>query len=64
MAPYEHLHGFTPLSLKKLIRPAGYKTLPFGMLYRQYPLLPLRNAISRIYPAAGQTMLLMQPSHL
>jgi hypothetical protein len=60
MAPYEHLHGFTPFSLKKLIRRAGYKSLPFWKLYRQYPLLLMRNAISQIYPAAGQTMLLLQ----
>lgn len=64
MAPYEHLHGFTPLSLNQLIRRAGYKTLPLRKLWCQYPMLPLRNAIRRIYPPAGQTMLLVQPDHL
>jgi SAM-dependent methyltransferase len=63
MAPFEHLHGFTPLSLNKLMRRAGYKTLPIWQLYRHYPMLLIRNAISPIYPAAGQTMLLMQLSH-
>ena len=63
MAPFEHLHGFTPLSLNNLIRRAGYKTLPISRLYRHYPMLLIRNAICPIYPAAGQTMLLMQPSN-
>jgi len=64
MAPYEHLHGFTPLSLNKLVKRAGFNSLSFAILYREYPLLLLRNAILRIYPGAGHIMLLIQSTHL
>jgi hypothetical protein len=64
LAPFEHLHGFTPISLNKLIRRAGYKTFPLQMLWRQYPILAIRNVLRRIYPPAGQTMLLTRPGHL
>lgn len=56
MAPFEHLHGFTPSSLVSLIRRAGYTCLPIMALWRQYPILTIRNAIGRICPPAGQTM--------
>jgi SAM-dependent methyltransferase len=64
MAPFEHLHGFTPRSLNELIKRSGYTTLPFFKLLSHYPLLSIRNVINRIYPAAGQTMVLMKPNDL
>lgn len=64
MAPFEHLHGFTPLSLNTLIKRADYKTLPLQMLLRHYPIMVIRNLFRRIYPPIGQTMQLMTSGHL
>ena len=58
MAPFEHLHGFVPLSLIALLNRSGFKPLPLNALWRQYPVLATRNLINRFYPPAGQTMLL------
>lgn len=58
MAPFEHLHGFTPSSLIKLVKRSGYKVLPLEMLWRYYPILSMRNLVSHVYPKAGQTMVL------
>ena len=62
MAPFEHLHGFTPLSLVILVKRANYKPLSFATILRQYPLLTIRNVIGRIYSPAGQTMILVTPA--
>jgi hypothetical protein len=60
MAPFEHLHGFNPKSLKLLVERAGYSSLHPMALWRQYPISMIRNMLGRIYPSAGQTMVLVQ----
>lgn len=62
MAPFEHLHGFTPKSLRKLIARAGYCKLTSLDVLRFYPLLGLRNAVGRFYPSIGQTLIIATTS--
>ncbi len=62
LAPFEHLHGFTPASLVSLIKRAGYTELPRKQLLRHYPVLTLRNMSSQFYPPFGQTLALAKIS--
>jgi len=58
MAPFEHLHGFTPTSLVNLIKRSGYELLPLDKVWRNYPILSIRNLAGNVYPRAAQTMAL------
>jgi len=58
MAPFEHLHGFTPSSLVNLISRAGYEHLPLKNIWRNNPNLLIRKLIGKLYPKAVQTMVL------
>ncbi|MDD3288027.1 MAG: class I SAM-dependent methyltransferase [Alphaproteobacteria bacterium] len=60
MVPFEHLHGFTPLSLKKVVERAQLRSVSNSALWRFYPVLKLRNILGRIYPRLGQTMFFAQ----
>jgi SAM-dependent methyltransferase len=59
MAPFEHLHGFTPLSLTKLVARSRYKSIPFTDLLRYYPTSVPRRAIGRFFEQVGQTKLIL-----
>jgi SAM-dependent methyltransferase len=58
MAPFEHLHGFTPRSLVNVIERSGYELIPLKKIWRNYPVLVARNLAGKIYPKVGQTMAL------
>ena len=58
MAPFEHLHGFTPSSLVNLIKRSGYELLPLKKIWRNYTSLSIRNLVGKVYPKAAQTMVL------
>lgn len=60
MAPFEHLHGFTPSSLVNLIERSEFELLPLKKIWRNYLILSIRNLISKIYPKAAQTIVLMK----
>jgi SAM-dependent methyltransferase len=58
MAPFEHLHGFTPPSLVNLINRSGYELISLNELWRNYPNLSIRNLIGNFYTKAAPTMAL------
>jgi len=58
MAPFEHLHGFTRLSLVNLIKRAGYELLPLNKFWRSYPNFAIRNLVGNVYTKVAQTMVL------
>lgn len=58
LAPFEHLHGFTPSSLAILIMRSGYEVLPLGKIWHNYPELVIRNLVGKVYSKAGKTMML------
>jgi SAM-dependent methyltransferase len=62
MAPFEHLHGFTPISLLHVVRWAGFESLPMSRLILQYPLLALRSWTERWIPALGNTYMIVRPT--
>jgi hypothetical protein len=58
MAPYEHLHGFTPSSLALLAMRANLVPLSGMRMWRFYAAVQLRHIIGTIIPRLGQTMFL------
>ncbi len=58
MAPFEHLHGFTPPSLVNLIKRSGYEPLSLNEVWRNYPNLSIRNLIGNVYSKVAPTMAL------
>jgi len=60
MAPFEHLHGFTPSSLVNLIKRSGYEHLPLKKTWRNYTIVSLRNLVGKLYPNVAQTIVLAQ----
>lgn len=62
MAPFEHLHGFTPDSLLALARRAGFLPLPGIRLARHYPSMWLRGVARGLAPRWGSTFLVLMPS--
>lgn len=59
MAPFEHLHGFTPASLKALARRAGFDVVSGWRLARSYPVNWLRDAAEPLRPGWGSTFALL-----
>ncbi len=55
LAPFEHLHGFTPRSLRLLTARAGFRSIGTGRLLRHRPELPLRRWLSILQPRMGTT---------
>jgi SAM-dependent methyltransferase len=55
MAPFEHLHGFTPRSLRTLILKAGFTPASGLRLYLFFPLDQIRKFAYKIYPNIGST---------
>ena len=60
MAPFEHLHGFTPSSLVNLIKRSGYEPLPLKKIWRHYTIFSLRNLAAKLYPKVAQTIVLVK----
>ena len=60
MAPFEHLHGFTPNSLETVAIRAGFKSVNNLYTWVQYPKEMLRSYIGKLFPKFGQTFLLIK----
>jgi SAM-dependent methyltransferase len=56
LAPFEHLHGFTPNSLDFLIERAGFRSISFVTEARHAKLNLLRRTIGRIFPKINSTL--------
>lgn len=61
MAPFEHLHGFTPRSLRMLVRRAGFVPVPLWKMARIYPLTVVRRIGGMLFPRLDQTFLILMP---
>jgi SAM-dependent methyltransferase len=62
MAPFEHLHGFTPNSLRILAFRAKFKLITDVRVWIRYPKEMLRFYIAKFLPKFGQTFLLLRLS--
>tara|TARA_B110000090_G_C13396418_1_gene451449 strand:- start:2195 stop:3079 length:885 start_codon:yes stop_codon:yes gene_type:complete len=62
MAPFEHLQGFTPLSLKKVAGRAGFKSVGNLRVWRRYPTEMVRSYAGKFFPKLGHTFLLLKIS--
>lgn len=60
MAPFEHLQGFTPLSLKKVADRAGFKSLGNLHVWKTYPIEMVRSYAGKFFPKLGHTFLLLK----
>lgn len=60
MAPFEHLHGFTPGSLLSMIERAGFEPYNQPVIWMQYPKEMIRRLLGRWFPRLGQTFLLIK----
>jgi SAM-dependent methyltransferase len=64
MAPFEHLHGFTYRSLRRLALNAGFSPLPASRCWREYPISTARALLGSVLPRFGQTFLILRPTFL
>lgn len=55
LAPFEHLHGFTPASLGRLCVRTGYQPVPACRIVQTHPLNLLRQWIGFAWPSLGTT---------
>lgn len=60
MAPFEHLHGFTPNSLDKLLTRAGYKNISVIIEAKHARTNMLRKLIGAIFPKINSTLRFVQ----
>jgi SAM-dependent methyltransferase len=60
MAPFEHLHGFTPTSLERVVTRAGFRLLSPFRTIRSHPSVPIRRFAGRIWHRWGHTFVLAQ----
>ncbi len=60
MAPFEHLHGFTPHSLQSMIDRAGFVPVSGFHMWRTYPKEMSRVLIGHLYPGLGQTWMIVK----
>lgn len=58
MAPFEHLHGFTPKSLGLVLVRAGYVLMDIQRLAHVYPTNAVRRIVGHFFPQFGQTLAL------
>lgn len=56
LAPYEHLHGFTPRSLDALIAKSGYRSIYTLRMFNKYPLNFFRFYAGKLVPTLGSTL--------
>lgn len=61
MAPFEHLHGFTPRSLDCLLKRAGFKSVSAILLLRYYPTVSASVFLDKIISSMGRTMRIVVP---
>lgn len=61
LAPFEHLQGFVPHSLRALAKRAGFREVPLLDAFLADPVLALRRAVRSIYPAGDSTHVFLQP---
>ena len=62
MAPFEHLQGFTPNSLKTVAGRAGFKSVSSLYIWMLYPTEMLRSYVGKFFSKLGQTFLLLKLS--
>ncbi|NQU87731.1 MAG: class I SAM-dependent methyltransferase [Mariniphaga sp.] len=62
MSPYEHLHGFTNVSLQLLVKRAGFALDLSLATCRAYPLNTFRTIMGKLIPAISTTECLMRPN--
>jgi 2-polyprenyl-3-methyl-5-hydroxy-6-metoxy-1,4-benzoquinol methylase len=62
MAPFEHLHGFTPNSLRCVLERSGFRFLAAHTLLGNYPATAIRQLIGRWVPQVAQTLALVNPA--
>jgi SAM-dependent methyltransferase len=62
LAPYEHLHGFTPFSLNRLLARAGFKRINRFILWGLYPLGQIRYLLEEHIQSLGSTLRLVSPA--
>ncbi len=62
MAPFEHLHGFTPRSLRQVVHRAGFELLRPAELFLYYPLATMRFMIGRWLHGLDQTFVIARPA--
>lgn len=55
LAPFEHLQGFTPASLRRLCVRAGYRPFPAWRIVQTHPLNLLRQWVGFAWPSLGTT---------
>jgi hypothetical protein len=60
LAPFEHLHGFTPRSLRALIARAGFRSISLARLLRHRASLPFRRLLSIGVPVLGSTCVYLE----
>lgn len=60
MAPFEHLHGFTPRSLLSMIDRAGFEPVTGLHLWKNYPKEKIRDLLGKIFPNLGQTWMIVK----
>jgi hypothetical protein len=56
LAPFEHLHGFTPQSLNCLLARAGFKPTCRIRLWKMYPMMQTRSLVEQLFPSLGSTL--------
>ncbi len=61
MAPFEHLHGFTPRSLSLLLERSGFRFIAAHTLVANYPVTVLRQFVGKWVPRVAQTLALVTP---
>jgi 2-polyprenyl-3-methyl-5-hydroxy-6-metoxy-1,4-benzoquinol methylase len=61
MAPFEHLHGFTPTSLACLVRRAGFRRLNWSRVVLTHPHVWARSIVGRFWKRLGHTFVLVEP---
>jgi hypothetical protein len=62
LAPFEHLHAFTPRSLRLLVRMAGFRPLLGPRVWRHYPDQGVRRLLGVLLPSLDTTFQLIQIS--
>jgi SAM-dependent methyltransferase len=62
LAPFEHLHGFTPESLRVLLARAGYTPLSPRLIWTKWPKLAASVMLGRLGAKTGSTGALVRPS--
>jgi SAM-dependent methyltransferase len=59
LAPFEHLHGFSPMSLDRLLARAGLQPVGLAATLRHYPANLLRCLVGPWLPAVSSTLRLV-----